>query len=336
MHSVLSARLQAPMLMKSAMLAVLILESALRCSRQAQGSEEGKARIKCRSGHPTLMLGRSCFQKDIFNIVYLSESLHLYQVADYWRSIITMNEHQKDRFTKRIISCLFNTLRGKKIAVLGFAFKKDTSDTRESPAITMVSNLIVEGAQIGIYDPQVEEEQIWNDLLADGVDPLKLRSSVDICQSPYDACSGADAVVVMTEWDEFSNKTGGKPAGSLLAAPRSFGLKHDLTTTAELNLSMNQAHLHTPPKSPPLVSKAASHESIDGYSARKLAMVSIKARTGARDPLDWARVSRSMKKPMFVFDGRNITDSAELEKLGFRVETIGKAGVAFGRARDSA
>lgn len=282
------------------------------------------------------MLGRSCFQKDIFNIVYLSESLHLYQVADYWRSIITMNEHQKDRFTKRIISCLFSTLRGKKIAVLGFAFKKDTSDTRESPAITMVSNLIAEGAQIGIYDPQVEEERIWDDLLADGVDPHILRSRVEICQSPYGACNGADAVVVMTEWDEFSNKRSANPPGSLSAASRSFSLNHNLTTTAELAPSINQAHLHTPPKSPSLVSAGSSHESIVGYTARKLAMVSIKARTGARDPLDWTRVSRSMKKPMFVFDGRNITDSAELEKLGFRVETIGKAGVAFGRARDRA
>lgn len=315
------------MLTKLALLAVLILESALICLRQVRGSEEGKAHTTGGSGYRKLTTRRSCFQKDIFNIVYLSESLHLYQVADYWRSIITMNEHQKDRFTKRIISCLFNTLSGKKIAVLGFAFKKDTSDTRESPAITLVSNFIAEGAQIGIYDPQVKEGQIRDDLLADGVDPQRLNSSVDICQSPYDACNEADAIVVMTEWDEFSNKKRLNPAGPLSAESAMVERNRNLTTDAELALGMNDGHLHTLPESPPLVSAASSHEIIGGYGARKLAMVSFKATTGAREPLDWARVSRSMKKPMFVFDGRNITDSAELEKLGFRVETIGKAGL---------
>jgi len=247
-----------------------------------------------------------------------------------------MNEHQKDRFTKRIISCLFNTLRGKKIAVLGFAFKKDTSDTRESPAITLVSNFIAEGAQIGIYDPQVKEQQIRNDLLVDGVDPHTLNSSVDICQSPYDACNGADAVVVMTEWDEFSNRKSVNPEGPLSAVSTMHKPNPDLATNAELGPGMSYAHLHTPPKSPKLVPAASSHETIGGYGARKLAMVSIKARTGARESLDWARISRSMKKPMFVFDGRNVTDNVELEKLGFTVETIGKARVTSRRPRDSA
>ena len=247
-----------------------------------------------------------------------------------------MNEHQKDRFTKRIISCLFNTLRGKKIAVLGFAFKKDTSDTRESPAITLVSNLIAEGAQVGIYDPQVKREQIRDDLLADGVDPYKLDSCVDICQSPYGACYGADAVVVMTDWDEFSNIRKVVPARPLSAVSTPSKPNPNLTTTVESASDINHAYLHTPPKSPTIVSAQSSHETNIGYGARRLAIVSIKARAGVREPLDWARVARSMKKPMFVFDGRNITDSAELEKLGFRVETIGKAGATFRRTRDSA
>ena len=246
-----------------------------------------------------------------------------------------MNEHQKDRFTKRIISCLFNTLRGKKLAVLGFAFKKDTSDTRESPAIKMVSNFIAEGAQIGIYDPQVKGQQIRDDLLAEGAEPHELMACVDICQSPYDACNGADAVVVMTEWDEFSNKSV-IHTGPLSAVSTPINPKSNLAATAELASGLYHAHLHTPPKSPPVVPGASSYDTMGGYNARRLAIVSILARTDIREPLDWARVARSMRKPMFVFDGRNITDSAELEKLGFRVETIGKAGVAFGRARDSA
>ena len=124
-----------------------------------------------------------------------------------------MNEHQKHRFTKRIISCLFNTLTGKKIAVLGFAFKKDTSDTRESPAITLVTNFVAEKARVAIYDPKVKEDQIWLDLANEGGDMDTLRRHVEVCKSAYQACEAADAVVVVTEWDEFSNKS--KPEKSL-------------------------------------------------------------------------------------------------------------------------
>ena len=149
----------------------------------------------------------SCFQKDIFNIVYLSESLHLKEVADYWRAITNMNEHQKDRFTRRIINCLYNNLTRKRIAVLGFAFKKDTSDTRESPAITLVSNFVAEQAHVAIYDPQVKEEQIWRELVDYGGSLDQLHQNVVVCSTAYAACEGADAVVLVTEWDEFSNRT---------------------------------------------------------------------------------------------------------------------------------
>ena len=165
----------------------------------------------------------SCFQKDIFNIVYLSESLHLYEVADYWRSIITMNAYQKQRFTRRIISCLFNNLANKKIAVLGFAFKKDTSDTRESPAITLVGNFVAERAQVAIYDPQVKEEQIWKELVDDGGDLEHLMQNVVVCKTAYKACAGADAVVIVTEWDEFSNKAK-VPAPKVLSSPTTVNL----------------------------------------------------------------------------------------------------------------
>ena len=121
-----------------------------------------------------------------------------------------MNEHQKHRFTKRIISCLFNTLTGKKIAVLGFAFKKDTSDTRESPAITLVTNFVAEKARVTIYDPKVKEDQIWLDLVNEGGDMDTLKRHIEVCQSAYQACEAADAVVVVTEWDEFSNKSKAK------------------------------------------------------------------------------------------------------------------------------
>ena len=132
--------------------------------------------------------------------MYLSESLHLKEVADYWRAIINMNEHQKDRFTRRIIACLFNNLSQKRIAVLGFAFKKNTSDTRESPAITLVSNFVAEQAHVAIFDPKVKEEQIWRELVDYGGKLEDLRQNVEVFSSAYAACEGADAVVLVTEW----------------------------------------------------------------------------------------------------------------------------------------
>jgi UDPglucose 6-dehydrogenase len=108
--------------------------------------------------------GGSCFQKDILNLVYLSESLHLPEVAAYWRQVVEMNEYQKRRFSKRVVDTLFNTITGKKIAVLGFAFKADTGDTRESASITLINNFQKERARVSVYDPQVEAPQIWLDL----------------------------------------------------------------------------------------------------------------------------------------------------------------------------
>ncbi|KAI8070470.1 UDP-glucose/GDP-mannose dehydrogenase family, NAD binding domain-containing protein [Gongronella butleri] len=149
--------------------------------------------------------GGSCFQKDILNLVYLSTQLNLPEVAAYWQQVVTMNEYQKKRFVQHIISTLFNTITNKKIAVLGFAFKKDTGDTRESAAITLIKDFMQENARIAIYDPKVEREQIYMDLAEPGVvDTQKdVESKVQICSSAYEAAEGADAVVVVTEWDEF-------------------------------------------------------------------------------------------------------------------------------------
>ncbi|KAI7865770.1 UDP-glucose/GDP-mannose dehydrogenase family, NAD binding domain-containing protein [Spinellus fusiger] len=149
--------------------------------------------------------GGSCFQKDILNLVYLSQQLNLPEVADYWKQVVTMNEYQKKRFVRTIISTLFNTITNKKIAVLGFAFKKDTGDTRESAAITLVKDFIDERAQVAIYDPKVSTQQIFMDLAEPGVvDNRKdIEKYITICSSAYEAAQDADAVVIVTEWDEF-------------------------------------------------------------------------------------------------------------------------------------
>jgi UDPglucose 6-dehydrogenase len=149
--------------------------------------------------------GGSCFQKDILNLVYLSMQLNLPEVAAYWKQVVDMNEYQKNRFVRRIISTLFNTITNKKIAVLGFAFKKDTGDTRESAAITLIKDFIQEHARVAIYDPKVEHEQIMMDLIEPGVvdDRKQVEQHVQICSSAMEAAQGADALVICTEWDEF-------------------------------------------------------------------------------------------------------------------------------------
>lgn len=172
-------------------------EVAYACGRDTRiGSKFLKASVG---------FGGSCFQKDILNLVYLSTQLNLPEVADYWKQVYTMNEYQKSRFVQKIISTLFNTITNKRIAILGFAFKKDTGDTRESAAITLIKKFLQENAHIAIYDPKVEEEQIFFDLSEPGVVDIRkvLEEKIEICSTAYEAAKGADAVVVVTEWDEF-------------------------------------------------------------------------------------------------------------------------------------
>ena len=147
--------------------------------------------------------GGSCFQKDILNLVYLCESFNLPEAAAYWRSVVTMNDWQKSRFVEKIVRALYNTVNGKRIAILGFAFKKDTNDTRESAAINIVRDLAGENAHVVIYDPRVDQETIHRDLLEVGVPQDIINFNIEIASDPYTAVTGAHAVATLTEWDEF-------------------------------------------------------------------------------------------------------------------------------------
>jgi len=150
--------------------------------------------------------GGSCFQKDILNLVYIAKSFGLNEVADYWEQVIIMNNHQKRRFSKNIVTTLYNTVADKKIAFLGWAFKKDTNDTRESAAIYIADDLIFERAKVTVYDPKVDFDQILFDL-----NYLETRTSEQnsyyICstENPYEACKDAHAIAILTEWDEFKD-----------------------------------------------------------------------------------------------------------------------------------
>jgi UDPglucose 6-dehydrogenase len=147
--------------------------------------------------------GGSCFQKDILNLVYLCESFNLPQVADYWRSVVEINDWQKSRFVEKIVRTLFNTVSGKRIAILGFAFKKDTNDTRESAAIHVIRDLLTENAHVAVYDPRVTQETMHRDLLEAGVSQHSLDTNFEIVASPYAAAENAHALATLTEWDEF-------------------------------------------------------------------------------------------------------------------------------------
>ena len=189
--------------------------------------------------------GGSCFQKDILNLVYIAKSYGLNEVADYWEQVVIMNDHQKRRFAKNIIKTLYNTVSGKKIAFLGWAFKKDTNDTRESAAIYVADDLLSEQATVAVFDPKVEEDQIQFDL-----NYLETRSEdankkgVQVVDNAYAACKDAHAIAVLTEWDEFKT-------------------------------------------------------------------------------YDWQKIYDNMLKPAFIFDGRNILNKDELEKIGFIYQGIG-------------
>lgn len=191
--------------------------------------------------------GGSCFQKDILNLVYLCEHFGLPEVAAYWEQVVIMNDYQKRRFVNRIVKTLFNTVSGKKIAVLGFAFKKDTNDTRESAAIYVCRDLLMEQAHLSIYDPKVPAETIYHDLGQPATSADRRPNPlISIAKDPYEATQGAHALLILTEWDVFKE-------------------------------------------------------------------------------LDYTRIHAAMKKPAFLFDGRNILDLKKLREIGFDAHGIGKS-----------
>ncbi len=148
--------------------------------------------------------GGSCFQKDILNLVYISKAFGLNEVADYWEQVIIMNDHQKRRFSRNIVQTLYNTVSGKKIAFLGWAFKKDTNDTRESAAIYVADDLINEQANIALFDPKVGHAQVLSDLdYLETRKPEENEKRITTFDNPYATCESAHAIAILTEWDEF-------------------------------------------------------------------------------------------------------------------------------------
>lgn len=183
--------------------------SALCEVSEADVDEVGKAigldsRIGPKFLKSSVGFGGSCFQKDILNLVYIAKSYGLNEVADYWEQVIILNDYQKRRFADRIIKESYNTVSGKKISFLGWAFKKDTNDTRESAAIYVADHLLDEQADVVVYDPKVTAEQVYADLEYLNIHSSdEIRSRVTVVNDPYLAFENAHAIAVLTEWDEF-------------------------------------------------------------------------------------------------------------------------------------
>jgi len=259
--------------------------------------------------------GGSCFKKDVLSLVYIAESHNLTEVATYWRRVVDINEYQKSRFAKRIVNALNNTLSNKKIAVLGFAYKKDTGDTRESAAISVVGQMIGERAHVAIYDPKVEKEQISRDLESDH-SPGVVARYVTICDNAYAACDRAAAVVILTEWDYFKTDQLPKP----LVLPEEISnatlesLAFEDISTPSDGESSNDAESETSRKSESTSISTSSSRSRFGKGSNR----------GIPWRLDWALIASSMRRPRFVFDGRNIVEPVKLAGLGFKVHCIGK------------
>lgn len=188
--------------------------------------------------------GGSCFQKDILNLVYICQQFGLDEVATYWQQVVDMNENQKIAFTSRIITTLFNTVTKKKIAVFGFAFKKDTGDVRETPALTVCDMLMKDGAIVHVYDPKVLLEDALYEFKCHNIEVNPSQLIFD--SGPEEAVDGAHAIVVLTEWDEFKK-------------------------------------------------------------------------------FNYSSFYAKMMKPAFIFDGRNLLDHVNLERIGFEVHALGKA-----------
>ncbi|EME79439.1 uncharacterized protein MYCFIDRAFT_216448 [Pseudocercospora fijiensis CIRAD86] len=268
------------------------------------------SRIGSRMLKPSVGFGGSCFKKDVLSLVYIAESLHLPEVAQYWRSVVSINEYQKDQITKRIILRLNNTLWGKTVAILGFAYKKDTGDTRESAAISVIRQLLEEQAQINVYDPKVSEESVYAALegqrSSNHATSESIGGRVKVCSDAVTACANASAVVILTEWDEF--RTDGLPS----TVPReSLGLAgvddEDIATGS--------------------ISPVSSKDSGVDIMMQGEGTESQRALSGMADRVDWLSIAKVVRRPGLVFDGRNVVDPVRLARLGFRVECIGKPSI---------
>jgi UDPglucose 6-dehydrogenase len=182
--------------------------------------------------------GGSCFKKDILNLVYLCKHYGLPEVADYWEQVVKMNDFQETRFVRRVIKNMFNTVAGKKIALFGFAFKANTGDTREAPAIYISRMLLDEHASLSIYDPEALENAKKD--LADQ------EGTIEYVNDPYECAKDAHAILIITEWDEFKKYDYSKILNSMQKPAFIFDGRNILNHKELFELGFNVSPLGSP------------------------------------------------------------------------------------------
>ncbi len=241
--------------------------------------------------------GGSCFQKDILNLVYISRTLGLKEVADYWEQVLKINDYQKSRFAQNIISTLFNTVSDKKIAFLGWAFKKETNDTRESAAIYVAWELLQDQAEVHIYDPKVTPEQIFSDLKS-------VSGGAFVCgKSDFSGVSINQGLSI--------NPTDGSKIHADKDQSASGKCESDfISGIFKCNCpGIGTVYVHNNP-----------------YSAMENAhAVAVITEWDEFKGYDWKMVYDKMKKPAFIFDGRNLLNHVSLRNLGFKTYAIGRS-----------
>ncbi|KAK3322726.1 hypothetical protein B0H66DRAFT_213531 [Apodospora peruviana] len=274
--------------------------------------------------------GGSCFEKDILNLAYLATELHLDVVADYWLGVLRMNEYQRQRYSRKIVRELNGSLRGKKIAVLGFAFKDGTNDTRNSIAVHIIKDLAEEmPLDITIFDPGCASADILDEIQKIGLSQIQLER-IRICTGWRDAVQDASAVCVLTPWKQFRGCQVGRTTKVAAKSAKTFGLSvipsagetiTEMDILALEDVAMQQTGILSEdplgrlrPLSP------CSKECGDGKLGEDIEF--------DEETVDWVEVAGMMREPRWVFDGRNVVDLLELKGLGFRVRSIGKVPVS--------
>jgi UDPglucose 6-dehydrogenase len=273
--------------------------------------------------------GGSCFGKDVRSLIYLAEGLHLPEVAEYWERVLMMNEWQRDRFVRRVVGCLNGTLVEKKVAILGYAFKKGTDDTRESPALEGIKILLDDAPrEIAVFDPfcdpRVVREEIGRLV---GMGSLRGNGGpVEVYGNAYEACVGSHAVVIMTDCDEFRNSQSSptKSRSRRLEDPRPF---QRLEPKESEILDLHSYLVSSTKSTDPLARFREEPACEEGCKTCLTEQEgNIQCKGVQKERLDWAKIAYHLQKPKWVFDGRGVLDIPEMEKLGCRVKSIGRVG----------
>ncbi|SPQ22640.1 04935053-e902-4624-82b7-30b70c4e37d0 [Thermothielavioides terrestris] len=271
--------------------------------------------------------GGSCFEKDILNLAYLARELHLDVVADYWLAILKINEDQRQRFARNVVRELNGSLRGKKIAVLGFAFKDGTNDTRNSVAVHIIKDFASEmPKEIAVFDPGCAPAEILDEIKRIGLNRAQMER-VKICSHWRGCVQDASAVCILTQWKQFRGRQLCNPAGSAgkTSKPSRHGFPagaHDacLSEVSIMNLERLSRQAAAAPSDDPLGRLRPQPPCPADCSH-----CGAGSRTSlGQEDVDWVEVAGMMQEPRYVFDGRNVTNHVELQRLGFRVKGIGK------------